>query len=66
MMLGIIPDAEYGTVQNRLAPGAHPVLYTDGVTEGVKPNGTILEDGGLVYVPRAIAGGGPADIYAYV
>ena len=46
--MGIFPDADYGTLQTQLDPGDRLVLFTDGVTEAESPDGSMLEEEGLV------------------
>ena len=46
-LMGIFPDADYGTLQTQLDPGDRLVLFTDGVTEAEAPDGSMLEEEGL-------------------
>ena len=66
LMLGVFADFEYGTRQERLAPGERLVLYTDGVTEAEAPDGTMLEDEGFVALLREVATGDAAAVCTHV
>jgi sigma-B regulation protein RsbU (phosphoserine phosphatase) len=65
-MLGIFDGPVFGTVQERLDPGDHLVLYTDGVTEAESPDGEMLEDDGFIEMLREISGGDSVAICKHV
>jgi sigma-B regulation protein RsbU (phosphoserine phosphatase) len=66
MMLGIFPEAQYATLEDRLAPGDRLVLFTDGVTEAESPDETMLEDEGFVEILREIGSGKAAEVCQHV
>lgn len=45
--LGVLPDTEYEEAEIELAPGQTVVLYTDGVTEAMAPDGTMFGVDGI-------------------
>ncbi len=47
LLLGVVPSADYEATEVGLAPGDRLVLYTDGVTEAMRPSGEMLEVDGL-------------------
>ncbi|MEW6278605.1 MAG: SpoIIE family protein phosphatase, partial [Candidatus Eremiobacterota bacterium] len=42
IVVGAVPDAQYGEISLRLEPGSLLVVYTDGVTEARSPSGEFL------------------------
>lgn len=48
LVLGVLPEAEYVTGSLQLKPGDSLVLYTDGVTEAMDPNGAFFGEPRLV------------------
>lgn len=45
--IGLIPGAEYQMIELTLAPGDRLLFYSDGFTEALLPDGTMLEETGL-------------------
>jgi sigma-B regulation protein RsbU (phosphoserine phosphatase) len=64
--MGILPDAEYGTLRTELQPGDRIVLFTDGVTEAEAPDGTMLEEAGVERLLREQPAGTAADICDHI
>ena len=46
--IGLLPDATYDQVEFVMRPGDRLLLYSDGITECVRKDGTMLEDSGLI------------------
>lgn len=59
MPIGLVENAAYSAVTVTLAPGDRLFLYSDGITECPDPDGTILDEDGLVQVlsKTTVAGG---------
>jgi sigma-B regulation protein RsbU (phosphoserine phosphatase) len=54
--VGLIPDAEFRTDETRLVPGERLLLYSDGITEAVAPDGTMLGEAGFTGILARHAG----------
>ena len=52
-VLGILPDQRWETGTLTMEPGDTLMLYTDGVTEAMNPEGTMLEEAGLLDIIQA-------------
>ncbi|QBY02822.1 response regulator [Rhodophyticola sp. CCM32] len=48
MPVGLLADAAYETIEVQLTPGDRLLMYSDGVTECPGPDGTMLEEKGLL------------------
>ncbi len=55
--VGLIDDAMFHDHTLQLAPGDRLLLYTDGFTEAVLPDGSMLDTVGLLDVVRTVASG---------
>ena len=55
VILGILPDSEYGTAEEQLAPGNRWVLYTDGITEAEAPDGALLDPEGFAEILKDLS-----------
>lgn len=53
MVLGILPELEYGSAETKLEPGDLLVAYSDGITECHDPSGELFEEERL---ERVVAG----------
>ncbi len=53
MPIGLIPGAAFASFEVQLAPGDRLLIYSDGVTECPRPDGTMLDDDGLIALMRA-------------
>jgi sigma-B regulation protein RsbU (phosphoserine phosphatase) len=62
IILGVRPDAVYGTGRLTLAPGDCVYLFTDGVTEAADPQDDLFSEQRLEAVLRAGVGLSAADI----
>jgi sigma-B regulation protein RsbU (phosphoserine phosphatase) len=62
--LGIDPDEGYGQECVTLAPGDTLLLYTDGVTEAMNPQGEEFGQGELEALVKAAGGGSAAELVA--
>ena len=51
-VLGILPEQHWSTGTLTMAPGDMLMLYTDGVTEAMDPDGVMLEEAGLLEIIR--------------
>ena len=58
ILLGIMPDADYGETETRLAPGDTLVLYTDGVVEAQNAAGEFFGDDRLREILAESGGNG--------
>ena len=58
-VLGILADQRWETGTVTMEPGDTLMLYTDGVTEAMNPEGTMLEEAGLLDIIQAHTPGGP-------
>jgi serine phosphatase RsbU (regulator of sigma subunit) len=62
-VLGVFPGADFAANPPvRLAPGDTLLLYTDGATEALNREGSMLGEAGLVEELSRSAGGGPAAV----
>jgi sigma-B regulation protein RsbU (phosphoserine phosphatase) len=52
--IGLIEDARYDDHAVDLMPGDRMLLYSDGITEAVLPDGSILEENGLLDLVRSV------------
>jgi sigma-B regulation protein RsbU (phosphoserine phosphatase) len=50
--VGMLPDATYEICKSRLSPGDRLMLYTDGLTECAAPDGSMLDEDGLIALCR--------------
>ncbi|OSM00322.1 putative cyclic nucleotide-binding protein [Magnetofaba australis IT-1] len=58
-LAGILPNAEFSTVRLTLKPGETMALYTDGVTEGMDPEGALFGEEHLQRTARITEGNAP-------
>lgn len=65
-LVGLIPDTPFESGQALLAPGDRLILYSDGITEAVRPDGEFFEDERLVDAVHAAGSAGPATPQALV
>ncbi|MCE6998325.1 SpoIIE family protein phosphatase [Saccharothrix sp. S26] len=55
-LVGVLPGARFTAATTRLRPGDVLVLYTDGLTEARRADGTMLEEEGLAEAAVAMTG----------
>ncbi|WP_367129363.1 PP2C family protein-serine/threonine phosphatase [Saccharothrix sp. HUAS TT1] len=55
-LVGILPHARFAVATTRLDPGDVIVLYSDGLTEARRADGTLLEEEGLAEAAAAMTG----------
>ncbi|MFC6094004.1 PP2C family protein-serine/threonine phosphatase [Saccharothrix lopnurensis] len=63
-LVGALPEPRFTGASTRLAPGDVFVLYTDGLTEARRGDGTMLEEEGLAEAAAAFAGRGAHGVVA--
>jgi sigma-B regulation protein RsbU (phosphoserine phosphatase) len=56
IVLGVFPEATYGESEIDLAPGDRLVVYTDGITEALSPDGDEYGEDRLIAAARGFAG----------
>ena len=56
MVLGVFPEAAYGESELALLPGDQLVVYTDGITEALSPEGDEYGEERLIAAARRLAG----------
>jgi len=66
VLMGILPSARYEAYHARLYPGDVLLVYSDGVTEAVNPEGEEFEEHRLETVLLAHRGGSPQNIVTAV
>lgn len=65
-LVGLIPDTPFEPGQATLGPGDRLILYSDGITEAMRPDGDFYGDDRLVEAVRAAGSAGPATPKALV
>jgi hypothetical protein len=65
-LVGLIPDTPFEPGQATLGPGDRLILYSDGITEAMRPDGDFYGDDRLVEAVRAAGAAGPATPKALV
>ncbi|MFI9011546.1 PP2C family protein-serine/threonine phosphatase [Actinosynnema sp. NPDC053489] len=55
-LVGILPDARFAVATTRLTPGDVIVLYSDGLTEARRADGSMLEEEGLAEAAATMTG----------
>lgn len=55
--IGLIENASYDEHTLKLFPGDRVLLYSDGFTEAVLPDGSLLDDDGLLEIVRSVPDG---------
>jgi sigma-B regulation protein RsbU (phosphoserine phosphatase) len=50
MPIGLIQDADYSTFDVTLGPGDRLLFYSDGITECPMPDGSMLDEAGLIAI----------------
>ena len=54
--VGLLPEAEFELVEDRLGPGDRLLLVSDGVTECADSTGTMLDEEGLIGLVQGLSG----------
>jgi sigma-B regulation protein RsbU (phosphoserine phosphatase) len=62
LLLGVVPEATYEEAEVRLGPGDRLLLFTDGVTEAMNPDGELFGEDRVLEVMRRCAGHGAAEL----
>lgn len=50
--IGLLPGAAFEQVEFRMHPGDRLLLYSDGFTESTRPDGSMIDTGGLIQMVR--------------